>query len=118
MAELLRCADRWGREVVLYEDTWYDKILVDHPIMDGQLDAVEQSLSNPDRVNYDAKYGSGENYYLYDVLQYPIEGFYLKVVVRFETHEGVSMGTVISAYPTRGYGRAGERMKWHARGRR
>lgn len=118
MAELLRCADRWGREVVLYDDTWYDKILVDHPIMDGQLGAVEQSLSDPDRVNYDAQYGSGENYYLYGVLQYPTDVFYLKVVVRYETREGVSMGIVISAYPTRNYGRVGERVNWHGRGRR
>jgi hypothetical protein len=30
VAELLRCADRWHREVVLFEDTWYDKIVADH----------------------------------------------------------------------------------------
>lgn len=118
MAELLRCADMCGREVVLDDDTWYDKIVADHPPMDGQLDAVEAALVDPDRVNYDAQHATGENFYRLGVIPYPFDGYYLKVVVRYETREGVSMGTVISAYPTRDYGQARERMKWHRRRQR
>ena len=110
--------DLWGRDVVLYDDTWYDKIVAQHPPMDGQLDAVEEAIIRPDRVNFDAQHATGENYYRYGVLPYPFSTFYLKVVVRFQIREGTSMGTVISAYPSRDYGRSGERVKWHRRGQR
>ena len=118
MAEFLRCVDRWGREVVLYEDTWYDKILSVHPEVSGQLDPVEQTVAYPDRVNFDAAHDNGENYYRFGVLPYPYDGMYLKIVVRFETRDGETTGIVISAYPTRTYGRGGEQMKWHRRERR
>ena len=118
MAEVLRCADRWGREVVLYEDTWYDKILVDHPEMADGLDAIETVLTNPDRVNFDAMHNTGENFYRYGVLRYSHDSFYLKVVVRFEVRDGRMRGIVISAYPTRHHGQGDERMKWHRQGRR
>lgn len=84
MAEVLRCADRWGREVVLYDDTWYDKIVADHAEVANRLDAIDEVLARPDRVNFDALVSSGENFYGLGYFEYPLERRYLKVVVRYE----------------------------------
>lgn len=118
MAEVLRCADRWGREVILYEDTWYDKILVDHPEVADELDVVELTLTNPDRVTFDTGHDTGENFCRFAVLRYPYDSLYLKVVVRFDERDDFARGVVISVYPTRDYSQGSERMKWHRQGRR
>ena len=98
MAEVLRCADRWGREITVDDDVWYDKILVIHHEMDSQLDAVERALVDPDRVNHDARHSRGENYYRLGVLEHPNDIDYLKVVVRFDEDDlGRQFGTVVSA---------------------
>ena len=115
MAVVLRCADRWGREVVLFEDTWYDKIVVFHANMAGKVDAVEAVLANPERVNFDAKYPGGENFYARGHLEYPDDTDYLKVVVRYETGGTIEVGTIVSAYAASDYRKRGERYKWHRR---
>ena len=78
VAEVLRCADRWGREIILHEDTWYDKIVGDHADMVDRFDAIIAVLANPERVNFDATYSTGENFYGRDYSNHPFGVDYLK----------------------------------------
>ena len=115
MVEVLRCADRWGREVVLYDDTWYDKIVVFHGYMANKLEAIASVLATPDRVNFDALNPNGENFYGRGYLDYPDDLDYLKVVVRYERIDSHDVGTIVSAYAAPDYRKRGERFKWHRR---
>lgn len=114
MAEILRCQDRWGRIVILHDDTWYEKILMDHAEVPDNPSMVEEVIQDPDRVNFDALSPNGENFYRRRVLQHPYDMDYLKVVVRFAVTESSSeaIGTVVSAYSSVHYRKAGERHKW------
>jgi hypothetical protein len=115
VAEVLRCADQWGREVVLYEDTWYDKIVVDHIDMVDRFDAIIAVLAQPERVHFDATYANGENFYGRDYPDHPFSPDYLKVVVRYEFIGDIEVGTIVSAYPAPHYRKNGERFKWQRR---
>ena len=46
-------ADPDGREVVLLRRIWEDKIVRDHPELSGHLDAVMDTVANPDHVEPD-----------------------------------------------------------------
>jgi hypothetical protein len=72
-------------------------------------------LANPDRVNFDALFPGGENFYGRGYLDYPFGRRYLKIVVRYEMVAGVEEGTIVSAFPAPGYRKDGERYKWHRR---
>jgi hypothetical protein len=111
--ELLHCVDRFGRNVVLRSDIWYDKILSDHPEMAQSLDAVETVLIDPDRVNSDANHPNGENFYRLGVLQHPFATRYLKVVVRYFHSGDTLIGEVISVYAVSHYRKPGERFRWN-----
>jgi hypothetical protein len=115
VAEVLRCADRWGREVVLYEDTLYDTIVVFHGYMANKLDAIVDVLVSPERVNFDALHPNGENFYGRGYLAFPEDHYYLKVVVRYERIGSQDVGTIVSAYAAPDYRKRGERFKWHRR---
>lgn len=112
MAEILRCEDRWGRTIVLHDDTWYEKILADHPSVSIDPSLIRTAVQNPDRVNFDARFPNGENFYRRGMLQHPYDVDYLKVVVRFAIVNGEQVGTIVSAYPTAHHRKAGERHKW------
>ena len=116
MAEILRCEDRWGRSIVLHDDTWYEKILMDHGEVPNDPAILGQVLRDPDRVNFDAKHASGENFYRQGLLQHTRRHRYLKVVDRFEQAIGESEGTIVSAYGTAHYQSTGERRRWGTRG--
>jgi hypothetical protein len=51
---IARVADRLGREVVLLDRIWQNKILRDHPEMAGHLDAVVATLQAPEHVEPDS----------------------------------------------------------------
>ena len=104
---------RWGRDIVLYEDTWYDKVLASHIEMSDMIDAVVQTLTDPDRVAFDASFAGGENYYRRWVLPHPYDVDFLKVVVRFEDINGEMAGVVVTAFSAPNSKKRGERFKWN-----
>jgi hypothetical protein len=111
MAELRRWIDRWGRPVVLHEDTWFNKITIRHPEMERYLDQVGLAIMSPDRVTFDAIFPNGENCYARALLAQPFDWHNLKVCVRYsESLEGL-VGVVITAFPIPGFTRQ-ERLKW------
>lgn len=99
---LFVCADRLGREIVLYEDTWYDHILVDHPRMANRVDALEQTITRPDRITRDRFIPERECYYRTGILPPPDKRYYLKVVIEFVGvgPDGIERGIVVTAYPS------------------
>jgi hypothetical protein len=97
---LLRCVDRWYREVVLFEDTWYDKIVVDHAWLVSYLNRLEGVLHNPDCVTFDADHPRGENFYGASVLQPQHGGSLLKICVRYRPADDErDFGIIVTAYP-------------------
>src|SRR5829696_8859716 len=95
------CTDRLGREIVLYEDTWYDHILDDHAEMDGQFDELERSIANAERITDDQSFTDRQCYYRKGNLPWPYDRDYIKVVVELENPEvGRPLrGVVVTAYP-------------------
>jgi len=93
--------DRFGREIVLYEDTWYDHILDDHAEMADQLDELELAIAHAERITQDQSFASRQCYYRKGHLPWPYDRDYLKVVVELEDSSfGRPLrGVVVTAYP-------------------
>ena len=76
--------DRWGREIMLDEDTWYDHIVPGHRVLRGHEAAVAKALTNPYRVMHDQWYTNRENFYR--PRTHPVSpDLYLKVCVEVVT---------------------------------
>jgi len=99
MATILQCSDPSGRTVVLDESRWNDHILIQHPELDGYLQAIESTLTGPHVITLDARWEQGENYYRASALPAPYTRLYLKVCVHFD-RDSFRTGRVITAYLT------------------
>lgn len=97
---LLSCTDRFGREIVLYEDTWYDHILDDHAEMAGQTDELERTIAHAERVTQDQSFADRQCYYRKGNLPWPYDRDHLKVVVELDPvgFAGPLRGVVVTAY--------------------
>src|SRR5918995_6448744 len=95
------CADRFGREIVLYEDTWYDHILGDHAEMADQIDELELAIAQTERVTQDQSFASRQCYYRKGNLPWPYDRDYLKIVVELVDagFDRPLRGVVVTAYP-------------------
>ena len=99
MAVILRCCDRWGREITLTDGCWNDHIVREHPILRDRLTAVEAVLTNPFRITQDVTYGNREHFYRHRVLP-NLGKWYLKVCVEFMPTgpDGAMVGEVVTAF--------------------
>lgn len=113
MAEVLRCQDRWGRDVVLHDSCWDGHVISGHPEMDGNMACVLTVIKDPHCVTHDVNDADGENFYRAFTLPAPFDRSYLKVCVRYQhTHRpGTTYGVVVTAYSTSSI-KQGERVKW------
>jgi hypothetical protein len=112
VADILRCTDRWGREVTLTEALWSNKILPKHPEMIGHDADVAAAITDPMFVMHDASHADRENFYR--VCTFPPKHVlaYVKVVVGFQRRAtGPVEGIVISAFAV-GNPKPGEQQKW------
>ena len=112
MTDLLRCHDRWGREVRLTEACWHDHILPQRKVLRGLESRVAVVLADPYRVMSDATSAVRECFYRHGVIP-GYDRLLLKVVVEFRPMtrpEGI-IGSVVTAYPTDRFKR-GERQLW------
>jgi hypothetical protein len=86
--------DRWGRDFVLYADTWYNHILPRHRFLAGHEAAVAKVLTNPYRVMLDATEPMRECFYRMRV--HPdFPDVFLKVCVELASNRG---GLVVTAF--------------------
>lgn len=109
MAVLLRCQDRWDREIVLTDRTWHAHILNNHAELADQLTAVERTIWRPQRVSIDAVDDRREVFYRRGVLLPPYHRDFLKVVVEFG--DDGQHGRVVTAFAT-ATTKAGEPRRW------
>jgi hypothetical protein len=99
--------DRWGRDIILYEDIWFGHILVGHPDLWGLESAVARVLEYPHRVMFDMIDDDRECYYQTGVYpQFP--DAFVKVCVEFG---GDKDGFVVTAFIAFGV-RSGEVPRW------
>ena len=98
--------DRWQRDIVLYEDTWFDHILPGHEDLRHHEAAVAKVLEKPYRVMYDAIQESRECFYAQIRSDFP--GVLVKVCVEFPLDRE---GLVVSAFLTSNI-RADEVQRW------
>jgi hypothetical protein len=112
MAVILRCDDRWGREVTLTEYWWSVHILREHPAMRRQLPAIAGTLAALDLVNEEALHPEREVFYRRGIVAKALRR-YLKVVATY--HAGgaaaTESGRVVTAYLTDRI-KPGERPIW------
>jgi hypothetical protein len=93
--------DSIGRHVRLETDTWFDKIVPDHPEMEGQEDAIGRALADPDLRSRDRIHEDREIVYRSGLLQDHYAGDILKVVfVVDRSLDARGSGKVIAAYLT------------------
>lgn len=106
-APLIEVRDRWGRAIRLDAVVWTDHILDDHFELAEHLDAVRETLANPDIITFDNIRSDTECFYRYGAVSVaPRRPF--KVVIRFI---GPDDGTVLTAYIIRRI-QKGETIKW------
>jgi hypothetical protein len=101
MADLLRCVDQWGREIVLTEELWTGHILAGHSELTGLEACIKVALTDPRPVTFDSRHRGRENYYRAGTLPPPLAHPLLKVCVRFRSM-GLGQpesGEVVTAYP-------------------
>ena len=98
---VLSCVVRFGREIVLYEDTWYDHVLDDHSEMADQIDALELAIAHAERDPQDQSFAGRQCYYRKGHLPWPYDRDYLKVVVELDDSgfDRPLRGVVVTAYP-------------------
>jgi hypothetical protein len=99
------------RSVVAKRERWIGHVKVRHPEISDHLDAVRQGIEAPERIFADAGNPDGVNYYRFGVLPSPYHRLYLKVCVTFDVDADGLMGTLVTAYPTKRFGR-GEVQLW------
>ena len=88
--------DRWGRDIRLHEDVWYDHIVPGHRALGDHEAFVAKVLTNPYRVTHDALHDNRECFYRQRTHpSYP--ELFLKVCVEFESEHN---GLVITAFLT------------------
>jgi hypothetical protein len=98
--------DRWQRDIVLYEDTWFDHILSGHADLRNHEATVAKVLEKPYRVMYDAIQENRECFYAQIRPDFP--GVLVKVCVEFFSDRE---GLVVSAFLTSNI-RADEVQRW------
>ncbi len=102
MEPLLQCEDRWGREILLSVETWFGHIIRRHGELLENLDSIEQAIVHADAIHRDVLREDRETFYRFGVLHEPYQHLYLKVIVEFvESEDGVIIGRVVTAFPTR-----------------
>ena len=109
MTIILECRDPKGRTILLSDDIWYGKILLDHPQLDNRLDCMHEVLTNPIRIMEDIHLASVECFYRNRVIP-NMKKAYLKICVEFMPY-GSSTGEVVTAYTLANVKRA-ERQLW------
>lgn len=87
--------DRWQRDIILYEDTWFDHIIFGHPELRHFESAVAKVLEKPYRVMHDAVIADRECYYAQIRQVFP--GVLIKVCVEFPPDD---LGFVVTAFLT------------------
>ena len=112
MTELLRCNDYFGRLVVLTESRWNEHILIDHAEMASLQGVIEDTLVDPDLVNYDRDFADREVFYKLEAGG-TSGNRHIKVCVEYRRRSPSSKpeGRIITAYITRNVKR-GEATKW------
>lgn len=98
--------DRWQRDIVLYEDTWFDHILTGHVELHHHEAAVAKVLEKPYRVTYDVFEENRECFYAQIRPVFP--DVLVKVCVEFQSERE---GIVVSAFLTASI-RADEMQRW------
>lgn len=91
-----RSIDRWRREIIISQRQWMGHVLLQHPELMGQEEALVATPTNPEFVMRDTAFADRENFYRSGVLRPPHPNLYLKVVVEFR-HTGA--GEVVTAFP-------------------
>jgi len=103
--------DPLDRTVLLYEDTWYDHVCVEHPNLHDLIHLVQVTIEHPERINFDAAFAKRESYYR------PVwlakRRTLMKVSVEFDAPDAYDqiVGTVVTAYPTVSV-KQGETRRW------
>lgn len=87
--------DRWQRDIVLYEDTWFGHIVPGHEDLRHHEAAVAKVIEKPYRVMYDALKESRECFYAQIRPDFP--NVFIKVCVEFILERE---GLVVSAFLT------------------
>lgn len=102
MADLLRCFDVHGRNVILTAECWQFHILPGRTVLAGQEQQIRVVLAAPTRIMRDATHHDRECFYRLGALPGDLANHYFKVVVEFEGAGpgGGSTGYVVTAYPT------------------
>jgi hypothetical protein len=99
MAGFVRWMDCLGRDVSIDDATCFDKIVLDHAELDGNEQAIELTLVDPDVRNLDKTFGDRAVLYRSGVLPPPYHRDRPKVVVAYRNGEdGKRQERVVTAY--------------------
>jgi hypothetical protein len=95
----MQFVDKLKREIFIDLSTWNDKIVWNHPELDGNEQAIERTLADPDVRTKDKDHDEREIYYRNGVLSPPYQKDWLKIVVAFRRNaSGMLSGRIVTAY--------------------
>jgi hypothetical protein len=90
---LFSVEDYEGAVVECSVGAWQSKIVRDHPELEGQEREVESAVADPEIVLQDRDYPDRKHH-----IRRTADGLYLKVVTGYAYVDGVSEGTVVTAF--------------------
>jgi hypothetical protein len=95
----MQFVDKLKRDIYVDLSTWHNKIVWNHPELDGNEHAVERTLADPDVRTRDKDHKDREIFYRGGVLGSPYQQDLLKVVVAFSlSPSGMLQGRIVTAY--------------------
>ena len=100
MAEVFRCKDKDGIEVICPQDVWTNHIVAQHPEMTDYKSHVKYTIESPHQVYQDKAHTNRKSLYRLSILPQPYHTGYLRIVVEYRQRRlGGLRGKVISAFP-------------------
>ena len=85
----MQFVDKLKREIFIDLSTWNDKIVWNHPELDGNEQAIERTLADPGVRTKDKDHDDREMFYRNSVLSPPYQKDWLKIVVAFRRNARV-----------------------------
>lgn len=94
LAHVFDLIDHNGSAVRCSATAWSNKILANHPELEGREDDIRRTISDPDQVLQDRDYPDRRHF----IRRLPRTRFFVDVIVEYAYDEGTVSGRIVTAF--------------------
>lgn len=105
MADIINVQSPLGYTVVCSQNTWNNHIVINHPIMSNNQNAVINTITDPDEIYLSNETGNNDEerhvyYSKTSGAEYNNNGFMTRVIVELP-NPNISVGDIVTAFPSK-----------------